>query len=480
MSDVDPLAPPTVRFGRRQRRGFFLGFSTPRVICIGFACLVLTGPLLLGGAEGLVTSAPLWVCLLLLAFVHWGDRPAIETAPTAGHFAVRRAIGQTSYRARPSSPRPAGTLGLPGDAAPLRFHLDEPSGAAMVHDPYARTLTAVAVVRHPAFVLLSGDEQSRRVDGWARALAGLTTSGSCARIQVLETALPDDGDGIARWWRTHGTGNGSQWASTQYARLVEQHAPAASTHRTLVALSTAVRPRGRHTSQSRRIDAAADALRQDMTGLEMALREAGLELADWLPPTELASILRSAFTSAPETSHAPTPLELAGPVAVEEHWDHLRHDDGYSAVLWISEWPRVDVPPSFLHALVFQPGVRKTISITATALPAEEAMRDIRREKVEYLTDSAQKARLGVMADLSDDQELHDVIDRERALIAGHTDLRFTGLVAVTAPTREALASAVAQVERAATQCCCETRVLYGQQARAFLAAALPLARKVD
>ena len=107
-------------------------------------------------------------------------------------------------------------------------------------------------------------------------------------------------------------------------------------------------------------------------------------------------------------------------------------------------------------------------------------MRDIRREKVEYLTDSAQKARLGVMADLSDDQELHDVIDRERALIAGHTDLRFTGLVAVTAATREALASAVAQVERAATQCCCETRVLYGQQARAFLAAALPLARKVD
>lgn len=152
---------------------------------------------------------------------------------------------------------------------------------------------------------------------------------------------------------------------------------------------------------------------------------------------------------------------------------------GCSAVLWISEWPRVSVPAHFLHALVFQPGVRKTVSITATPLSPSQAMRDIRKAKVEYLTDAAQKARIGAVADQSDAAEYADVLDRESAIVAGHADLRFTGLVTVTAADAEELAREVARVERAATQCGCETRRLYGQQARAFAASALPLARTV-
>ena len=129
---------------------------------------------------------------------------------------------------------------------------------------------------------------------------------------------------------------------------------------------------------------------------------------------------------------------------MEEHWDHIRHDTGHSAVLWINEWPRVPAPPFFLHALVFQPGIRKTLSLTCEPVPAQEALRDIRRARVEYATDSAQKAKLGVLADLSDSVEAGDVLDRERALIEGHADIRFTGLVTITAPTREELKAAVA------------------------------------
>ena len=167
-------------------------------------------------------------------------------------------------------------------------------------------------------------------------------------------------------------------------------------------------------------------------------------------------------------------------VAVDEHWDHLRHDSGYSAVLWVSQWPRTEAPTFFLHALVFQPGVRKTISLTLEPLLVEQAMRDIRRAKVEYVTDAAQKARLGALADAADAQEHADVLDRERALLAGHADVRFTGLITITAADRDALEAAVAEVARAAIHCGCETRRLHGQQARAFTAAALPLARKVS
>jgi len=145
---------------------------------------------------------------------------------------------------------------------------------------------------------------------------------------------------------------------------------------------------------------------------------------------------------------------------------------GYSAVLWINEWPRVDAPPSFLHALVFRPGVRRTLSITASPVPTATAMRDIRRSKVEYVTDASQKARIGALADLSDAAEWSDVLDREKALLNGHADMRFSGLIAVTAPSVDELDAAVAEMERAAVQCGCETRRMVGQQARAYAAAA--------
>ena len=107
---------------------------------------------------GAIVTAPVWASLLGLAFVRWGGRPAVEALPTAAHFLSRRATGQTKYRARPAKPRPAGTLALPGDAAAMRFLLDEKTGTAILHDPHAQTLTVAALVSHPAYVLLAPDE----------------------------------------------------------------------------------------------------------------------------------------------------------------------------------------------------------------------------------------------------------------------------------------------------------------------------------
>jgi hypothetical protein len=148
-------------------------------------------------------------------------------------------------------------------------------------------------------------------------------------------------------------------------------------------------------------------------------------------------------------------------------------------VLWISEWPRLDAPPHFLHAVVFSPGVRKSLSIVARPLQNSVALQQIRKEKTEMITDSHQKAKIGQLADLSDAQEYDDVVARERALISGHADMAFSGFLAVTSGSEDELAAAVSQVERAATQAACETRILYGQQAQAFVVAALPFARSV-
>lgn len=484
MTDTAPTmtAPATVRFGRLPRRGLLLGFSAPRVVCIAGAAATAIPMLFMLGPSGAAVSAPLWITFLSLAFAPWHGRPAIETVPTAGHFAWRRLHGQTRHRVRPDHPRPSGTMALPGDATALRFHIDGETGTAMVHDAHAGTLTAVALVRHPAYVLLSPDEQARRVHGWGRTLASLANSGSIARIQVLEVSLPDSGAGITGWWEQAGSKNSAQWAVREYEELLRTCAPAASTHRTLIALSLDLKAASGYIRRhGRGTRGAAAALRQEMIAFEAGLRSAEVHLACWLDESELATTIRTTYDpgAGPWTATARS-LGTAGPVAIDERWDHLRHDSGYSAVLWINEWPRVDAPFSFLHALVFRPGVRKTLSITASPVPTAAAMRDIRRSKVEYATDASQKARLGALADLSDAAEWSDVLDRERALLNGHADMRFSGLIAVTAPSVDELDAAVAEMERAAVQCGCETRRMVGQQARAYAAAALPLARRVS
>lgn len=483
MSTQAPPGPALVRFGRMQSKGLLLGFSGLRLTAAGAALGGLVIGMFVAGWIGIVASAPLWAGFTALTFIPCNGRVLIEQLPLLAHWSRRVAATQTRHRVRASAPRPEGTMALPGDAAAMRFHTDLATGAVMVHDPHRRTLSAVVRVRHPAYVLLSADDQTQRVAGWSRALAAFASTGTCAGVQVMESTLPDPGHGVRGWFAAHGLHDGS-WASREYAALLELAAPASSTHRTLVVLSLDLRRADKAIRDAGRgITGAAEVLRGDMTGMEASLHAASLTVEGWLNAAELALVIRQAYDPAADAMRVTDPgadLATAGPVAVEEQWDHLRHDSGYSAVLWVSEWPRIDVPPHFLHSLVFAQGIRKTVTIIARPLSTQEALRKLRKEKVEYVTEAQQKAKIGRIADLADDQEYADVLARERALISGHADMRFSGFIAVTAASLDELRSAVAAIERAVQQCGCETRTLFGQQSQAFTVAALPLARTVS
>jgi hypothetical protein len=372
-------------------------------------------------------------------------------------------------------------MALPGDAAALRFYEDPDTGACMVHDPHAQTLAVTVGVSHPAYVLLSPADQRGRVSAWGRLLGGLSKSGSCAAIQVLEATVPDPGTGVAGWYERHGVHDGG-WADRNYAQLLDECSHGSSMHRTTITVSLDMRRAARAIRDAGRgVKGGAVVLRGQMEVLSYWLRTANLRNDGWLDSASLAVIVRQAYDPAAALS-VDSPgarLRTAGPVGVSEHWDHLRHDSGYSCVLWISEWPRQDVAPNFLHPVIFAQGVRRSLTLVAHPLGTSEALRQIRREKTEVISDSSQKARIGRIADLSDSQEYEDVLAREHALIAGHSDMEFSGFVTVTAPSRDELATAVAQVEQAFVQAACETRVLFGRQAQGFVVSTLPFARSV-
>ncbi|WP_262486046.1 SCO6880 family protein [Changpingibacter yushuensis] len=96
------------------------------------------------------------------------------------------------------------------------------------------------------------------------------------------------------------------------------------------------------------------------------------------------------------------------------------------------------------------------------------------QEETEYISDAAQRQKIGQIEDASQTAEYHDVLQQEAELTAGHGILCYTGLISVSATATDDLDIAIAAIEQAAIQASCETRLLVGQQAQAFTATALP------
>lgn len=473
-----------VKFSRLTRRGLLLGLSLSQLVALGLGVTTLVWAFYAGGGMLIAVSAPVWLCAAAVVWIRIAGRPIVEWIPVAFWWMWKTTGGQLLYRRRVVKPRPAGSLALPGDMARLREYDDPITGAGMVHDPTASTLTAIVAVSHPAFALLDPGEQERRVSSWGRVLATVCRSGRLSMLQVLERTLPDSGTGLAEWWASHGNADGS-WASTTYAELIDRAGPAGERHATTLSLSLDMQTAARQIrTAGGGIRGAAAVLRQEMSTLVAALRSADLAPSSWLTCGEIAVILRSAYDPAVAATlerhgELGQSLATAGPVAVNESWSRLRTDSAFHAVLWISEWPRSMVYPGFLAPVLLSTGIQRSFSLLCTPMRSDQAARDIRKKKTEYISDAAQRQRIGQIEDASQTAEFQDVLQQEADLTAGHGVLRYTGLISVSARTAEDLDAAVAAIEQAAIQASCETRLLVGQQAQAFTAAALPLCRVV-
>ncbi|WP_162891201.1 SCO6880 family protein [Aeromicrobium sp. A1-2] len=473
-----------VKFSRLSRRGVLFGLTASQLVVVGIGAITLVFSLYVGGGANLIVAFPVILFCAALAFVGVGGRKLIQWLPIAAVWLLRSTGGQLIYRRRVVAPRPVGTLALPGDAACLRQWLNPETGAVMVHDPHRNTLTAIVAVAHPAFILLDPLEQQRRVTGWGRVLATACRSGRIASLQIMERTLPDSGKGLAEWWHQHGTGDNS-FAATTYGELIDRAGPAGERHASTISLSLDLKTAGRAIRAAGGGNrGAAAVLRQEMSNIVAALRSADLSPSEWLEPGDLAVILRGAYdpdvgAALERHGNVGRDLATAGPVAVTENWSSLRSDSAYHCVLWISEWPRSLVFPGFLAPVLLSSGIRRTFTVLYTPMRTDQAARDIRKKKTEYVSDAAQRQRIGQIEDAQHSAEYNDVLQQEADLTAGHGILRVTGLIAITAGDPDELERAIADIEQAAIQASCETRRLWGQQAQSFTAAALPLSRSV-
>ncbi|MFJ7997504.1 SCO6880 family protein [Streptomyces sp. NPDC096310] len=486
MSDLS-VAPLTVKFPHRSRRGILLGLSLPQLILVSSALALLLGTMLSAGLLGALALSPLWAAVGAMVVIRLHGRSLIDWAPVVFRYAYRHSTGQTLWLARPvTRPRQDGVLHLPGTAASLKVitPADSANQAAAVHDPHRQTLTAVARVSSRAFVLLDPATQNHHVTAWGRALAGTARTGHVATVQVLERTVPDGGDTLTRHWAQHGRPT-TPVAGQIYGELVAAAGPAAAPHETYLAISLDLKAAKRLISQAGGgLPGAFTVMEQTTASIAQAARDAGLIVNGWLSAREIAAVIRTAYDPAAlpalqqwsPNGRAEADPAAAGPVVQSEEYDRLVTDTARHTTYWVENWPRTEMGAGFLAGLMFTPGVRRTLSLLYVPQSLESALRDVQRRKAAIISDASERARRGQVDSEEDSIEYADVKQRERQLISGHADVALTGLVTLTAETDRALDAACAQIETAAVSAGVDLRRLHYQQPQAFTLAALPLA----
>ena len=468
---------PVVSFPRLASRGVLLGLSRTQVVLVAVALVVFVFAEFTRGTAGVIAALPLWLGPIALALVPLRGRPLVEWVPVAGTWLARRQTGSSSQRISPMTRR-SSSLAIPGCQGLTVVRTPE-LGAGLVHDATDSTLTALLPVDSSGFLLSDADEQAQDVLGWGRLLGSLSRQPAMVRLQLFVRATPDGSAAMRRWWEQRATGQ--DWASRIVADLVTGSGAGVSATRSEVLLAVRWRAPARGRRSPRHDELRS--FEQYLTSFRQAAIDAGLQPRAWAGPSAIGRLVRTSYDPGSVASRDKVESNgddvLAG-VALEERWDRVRTDSAVHAVYWVREWPRTQVHAGFLQPLVAEAGsraVHRSLTILVEPMPLGRALRDIRRSKVEHAADSARDARWGRVTDHAQVAEAEDVVRREQELVAGHAELRFVGLLAVSAPDDEQLAGACLATETAAAQAQCDIRRLAGQQAAAFLAGGVPLAR---
>jgi len=202
-------------------------------------------------------------------------------------------------------------------------------------------------------------------------------------------------------------------------------------------------------------------------------------------PAQLAGYVRAAFDPASRGEvqrilAADDPIldtaltwDTAGPAGTEERWDTYRHDTGLSVTWGWQDAPRQQVTSAVLVRLLAPGRFPRRVTLVYRPLPAGTAARMLESQvNAAAFRDAYRRVQ-------HRDESARDLADRLRAQRAAAEEAQGAGVVLLslyvttTAPGRELLTEAVADVEARADQSKIRLRRLYGSQAAGF-AATLP------
>jgi hypothetical protein len=266
-----------------------------------------------------------------------------------------------------------------------------------------------------------------------------------------------------------------------YLELIATTAKVTQEHEILLAVqidSRRVRERG--------ADAARRALLEETERVAQGLEVAEVKVLGALSPGQLARVLRTAFDPYARTeltamdtadpNRDGLPQQSAWPLGAREAWDHYRSDGAFHATYWIAGWPRIDVSPMFMDALLGRSSAVRSVAVTFEPIPPARSTREVEAAITRDQADRELRRRFGQSETARQRQAHEATVRRESELAAGHGEVRFSGFVTVSGRDPDDLRRASTEVLEHSARARLELHRMYGQQAAAFTFT-LPLCR---
>ena len=166
----------------------------------------------------------------------------------------------------------------------------------------------------------------------------------------------------------------------------------------------------------------------------------------------------------------------AWPLGAREAWDHYRSDGAVHATYWIGAWPRTEVSPLFMDALLGRSSVVRTVAVTFEPVTPERSIRETEAAITRDRADRELRHRFGQLETARQRMTQEATLRREAELAAGHGEVRLSGFVTVSGRDLDNLRRASSEVLEHAARARLELHRMYGQQADAFTFT-LPLCR---
>jgi hypothetical protein len=414
--------------------------------------------------------APL-VCVFMLRRVGGGTGHC-STVPVAG---TRARFGRRTQLAELEPVLPAALRGV---RIGERTYRDRTIG--VLSEQAGKRLTAVLACRVVAFSLLDNDAQERRLARWGLVLAGAAGT-PIRRLQWIERTAPAQGDELARWLHAeHDPAaplRGTPMIES-YLELIGTTARVSQEHEILVSIQVDARRTN--------VKDPYVALIEQAERVAHALEAAEVTVLGALSAAQLARALRTAFdpyaraelaaVSAADPERAGLSEANAWPLGAREAWDHYRSDGAVHATYWIGAWPRVDVSPLFMDALLGRSSAVRTVAVTFEPIAPERSIRETEAAITRDRADREIRHRFGQLETARQRQAQEATLRRESELAAGHSEVRLSGFVTVSGRDLDDLRRASSEVLEHAARARLELHRMYGQQADAFTFT-LPLCR---
>ena len=484
------------RFGERRRAGMF-GTIPPSLVGVGATALGAAWCAIAGYVPIPVAAVVMLVCGWLW-FGTLQDRPAHEILPALAMWWWRRLRSRNRWY-RPvalvvDGEQPAALPPVLSGIDLFEFDVDWLSPGVhvpigVVRDRQAGALTAVLkVCGDGQFALVDSATQSMRIDEWGSAIGGFAREHSpVARVTFHDWTSPVPIRDTVAQLESRWSDEADHPAREGYLQLLRDTSATVVDHEVLVEvtveLSRLAKPKGESA-----LAAGLRTVAEQSRLFAQRLNGAGLRVEAVLSGSDLVTAMRVRSDPSVVEQLATLKRSLAaatgvsaptfGPMHVDDQLGHVAVDGAVHRSWWFASWPRREVAASWLDSLMFESGCTRSLTTVFEPVPPSKSDSDVDRERTQREANMETRRRKGFIVRRADQKAIGEVESRENELSAGFVEVRYTGLLTLTAATVDQLETQGADLEQAAANVGVELQPLWGRQGDGWVSS-LPLGRNL-